>query len=265
MNILYLGDIMGEAGIRVVERVLAGVRASNTVDAVIAQAENVSDGKGLTVEDYQRLRKAGVDGFTGGNHTLSRTETAELLANPEVPVTAPANMHDVTGPGYKYVTAGTSKILIISLLGQIVGRDADKPTDNPLVTIDKILESQKDVPRAATIVNFHGDFSSEKVVFGHYVDGRVTAAVGDHWHVPTADARVLPGGTAHMTDVGMCGTLNSSLGVVYESILPRWRDGHQTKNQLAEDPPFQFNALLVGVDSHGAAVSASHIQQILEG
>jgi metallophosphoesterase (TIGR00282 family) len=264
MRILYLGDVMGEVGMKVVERSLPSIRSEYSIDVVVAQSENVTSGKGLSVDDCRRLRKAGIDGFTGGNWSTKLTETLELLANPEVPVTAPANMHDTPGPGYKYVNAGNSKVLIVSLLGQIVGRDAEKPKNNPLLTIDKILESQHEVDRAATIVNFHGDFSSEKVVFGHYLDGRVSLVVGDHWHVPTADARVLPGGTAHMTDVGMCGTLNSSLGVTYESVIPRWREGHPTKNELALEPPFQLNAVLVEVGEDGLAKSARHIQKIFE-
>jgi metallophosphoesterase (TIGR00282 family) len=255
---------MGEAGVKVIEKLLPTLRKEKKVDVVIAQAENVTAGKGLSIDDYKRLTKAGVDGFTGGNHSLSRPETVMLANDPAVPVTIPANMLDATGPGYKYVGTGKSRVLMISLLGQIVGRDAEKPIENPLVKVDEILDSQKAEQRAGTIVNFHGDFSSEKVVIGHYLDGRVSMIVGDHWHVPTADARVLPAGTAHMTDVGMCGTLNSSLGVTYESILPRWRDGKQTKNVLAEEPPYQFNALLADVNQSGLSKSALHIQKILD-
>jgi metallophosphoesterase (TIGR00282 family) len=255
---------MAEAGIRIVERVLPGLRNDKKIDVVIAQAENVSEGKGLDVADFQRLRKAGVDGFSGGNHSLARTETHELIANGEVPVTAPVNMPDTPGLGYKYIDLQGHKVLLVSLLGQIVGRDASKPVANPLDAIDEILKNEESADKSAIVVNFHGDFSSEKVVIGHYLDGRVTAVIGDHWHVPTADARVLPGGTAHMTDVGMCGTLNSSLGVKYDSIIPRWKSGTPTKNELAEDPPYQFNALLVTLNDHGLAESVESIQKTFE-
>ena len=113
--------------------------------------------------------------------------------------------------------------------GMVVGKDKDKPVDNPLQVIDRILEAEK---AKIVVVNFHGDYSSEKVIIGHYLDGRASMVVGDHWHVPTADARVLPGGTAHITDVGMCGALDASLGVTYDSVLPRWRDGTATRNVL---------------------------------
>jgi calcineurin-like phosphoesterase len=205
----------------------------------------------------------GVDGFTGGNHTTSRAELVPLLTDPVAPVVGPANMPDCPGPGYKYIGTGDKRVLMISLLGKIVGKDADKPVDNPLQCIDDILQSQLSVERAATIVNFHGDFSSEKVVIGHYLDGRVSLVVGDHWHIPTADARVLPGGTAHQTDVGMCGVLNSSLGVEYDSIITRWKTSRPTKNLLATDGPYQFNALLVSTNVAGLADAIEQIQMVL--
>jgi calcineurin-like phosphoesterase len=100
-------------------------------------------------------------------------------------------------------------------------------------------------------------------VIGHYLDGRATLVVGDHWHVPTADARVLPGGTAHMTDVGMCGALDSSLGVKFESVIPRWRDNQPTRNELETTGPRQFNAVLVNVNPNGLADSVELIRQII--
>ncbi len=264
MNILYVGDIMGETGIRVIEQVLPGLRTEKQVDIVIAQAENVSQGKGMTVADYQRLRRAGIDGFSGGNHSFDQAELLPLLSDPAAPVAAPANMPECPSPGYKYVGQGDKRVLMISLLGHIVGKDADKPTANPLLVIEEILEQESSSARAATVVNFHGDYSSEKVVIGHYLDGKATVVIGDHWHVPTADSRVLPGGTAHQTDVGMCGALNSSLGVEYDSIITRWKTGHPTRNTMATVAPYQFNALLVAVNEQGLADSVTPINRILQ-
>ena len=148
-------------------------------------------------------------------------------------------------------------------MGQIVGRDSDKPIDNPLRTIDKILADETADKRVATIVNLHGDFSSEKFIIGYYLDGRVSVVVGDHWHTPTADADVLPKGTAHITDVGMCGSLDSSLGVSFDSVVPRWRDGIQTRNVLETSGRTQFNALFVEIDeARGTATRAEHIRQV---
>ena len=264
MNILYVGDVMGEPGLQVVEKVLPNLRREHAIDLVIAQAENLSDGKGVRKADFERLQKAGVDFCTGGNHSFFRPEIFPLLDNPAIPIIRPANYPQGTpGLGYKYAETPKGRVLVISLLGHIVGKDADKPVDNPLKVIDQILEDEHLVTRAATIVNFHGDFSSEKRIIGYYLDGRVTAVVGDHWHVPTADADVLPKGTAHITDVGMCGSLDSSLGVRFETLIPRWRDGTVTRNELETKGRRQFNAVLVKTqDKSGRATDIKHIQMI---
>lgn len=260
MNILYIGDVMGELGLQTVERILPKLRAEKQIDFVVAQAENVTDGKGVSTADFARLRKAGVDFCTGGNWTIWNDDIFPALSDPNQPIIRPANYPEGTpGLGYKYTDTPKGRVLVVSLLGGIVGRDSDKLTDNPLQVIDAILEHAE--PRVATIINLHGDFSSEKVVIGQYLDGRASIVVGDHWHVPTADARVLPGGTAHQTDVGMVGALDGSLGVALESIIPRWRDSQQTRNVLIEDGPTQFNALLVEIDEEtGFATSTETIR-----
>lgn len=264
MNILYVGDVMAEPGLLVVEKQLPKLRKKYDVDLVIAQAENLSDGKGVRVRDFRRLQAAGVDFCTGGNHTLYRDEIIPLLKDPNEPIIRPANYPNNTpGQGYKYIETPKGKVLVISLLGQIVGKDSDKPVDNPLKTIDTILDQEKHVKRAATIVNFHGDFSSEKKIIGHYLDGRVTAVIGDHWHVPTADADVLPKGTAHITDVGMCGSLDSSLGVTFDSLIKRWRDGTVNRNEIATTGRMQFSALLITAGQTGKAAKAQTIRLVL--
>jgi metallophosphoesterase (TIGR00282 family) len=260
MNILYVGDVMGEVGLEVVEKVIPKLRADKQIDLVIAQAENVSDGKGVTLTDFQRLQAAGVDFCTGGNWSLHHDEIISAMGDPAQPIIRPANYPEGTpGLGFKY----SNNVLVISLLGHIVGRDADKPVDNPLLVINKILKAQETTHKVATVVNFHGDYSSEKVVIGHYLDSRVTAVVGDHWHVPTADARVLPGGTAHITDVGMCGALDASLGVKFSSVIPRWRDDKPTRNILETAGRRQFNAVLVSANGKGLADSIEQIQSVL--
>lgn len=264
MNILYVGDVMGEPGLKLVEKVLPGLIREHKIDFVVAQAENLSDGKGVRKADFERLLKAGVDFCTGGNHSFERKEIFPLLGDPKEPIIRPANYPaGAPGLGYKYAESPKGKVLVISLLGQIVGKDASLQLDNPLKIVDRILDGQKLVPRAATIVNFHGDFSSEKRIIGYYLDGRVTAVIGDHWHVPTADAMVLPKGTAHQTDVGMCGSLDSSLGVRFDTLIPRWRDGKVTRNQLETGGRMQFNALMISGDPvTGLSKSVRHISQI---
>jgi 2',3'-cyclic-nucleotide 2'-phosphodiesterase len=264
MHILYIGDVMGEMGMQAVEKVLPELKAKHKLDMVVAQAENVTEGRGIIAADLERLQKAGVDFCTGGNWSLWRTESEPLFTDPEQPVVRPANYPEGTpGLPYKYCHTPKGDVLVVSLMGQIVGRDADRETDNPLQVIDKILAGEPPEKRVATVVNLHGDFSSEKLVIAYYLEGRASIVVGDHWHVPTADVDVLPKGTAHMTDVGMCGSLDSSLGVKFSSVIPRWRDGLQTRNELETAGRMQFNALLVKVDeATGRAKTAEHIRKV---
>lgn len=265
MKILYIGDVMAEPGLQLVEKVLPGTRRELGADLVIAQAENLSEGKGIMLLDFNRLRKAGVDFCTGGNHTFFREDIFPQLNDPNQPIIRPANYPTGTpGLGYKYVNTARGDVLVISLLGKIVGKDADLPMDNPLKVVDAILEKESARKHVATVINFHGDFSSEKMIVGYYLDGRVTAVIGDHWHVQTNDAEVLPKGTAHITDVGMCGSLDSSLGVAFDSLIPRWRDGQQTRNVLEYNGRMQFCALLIEVDeATGLATKVETIRKIL--
>lgn len=261
MNILYVGDVMGEPGLEVIEQILPGLCQEKKIDLVIAQAENVTDGRGVTATDFDRMRKVGVDFCTGGNWSLYREDIIPAMNDVDKPIIRPANYPEGTpGLGWKYMDG----VLVVSLLGKIVGRDADKKVDNPLQVIDKILDEQGEVSKKGIVVNFHGDFSSEKVIIGHYLDGRATLVVGDHWHVPTADARVLPGGTAHITDVGMCGVLDASLGISFDSVVPRWRDGEKTRNILEARGTRQFNAVLVQTNSAGLADSVERLQVYID-
>ena len=252
---------MGDLGIRSVELYLKDLVKEHQVDFVVAQAENVDNGKGISKEKYLKLKRLGIDFFTGGNWTLYNPEIHPFLNDPKEPIIRPANYPSgYQGLGYKYLDTNKGKILVISLLGKIVGRDLNIDFVNPLKTIDNILETEKDTTKIAVIVNFHGDYSSEKVVIGHYLDGVATAIIGDHWHVPSNDARILPNKTAHISDVGMNGSLNSSLGVKLNIAINRWRNGAKLKNELVEEDKLQFNAVLVEFDTNSAL--ANSIKQI---
>lgn len=252
---------MGEPGIEAVGRVLPELKKAHGVDLSIVQAENVTGGKSMSISDMKKLQAAGIDFFTGGNHTPLREELNPLLEDDRQPVIGPANMTDSAGKGWKYAATSKGQVLIVSLLGSTVGKVLS--LDNPLKAIDKILEENMSTYRVATVVNFHGDYSSEKRVIGYYLDGRATAVIGDHWHVPTADAMILPKGTAHITDVGMCGTLHSSLGVKTSIIAKRWHDEIKSRNEMETDGPLQFNAVLIKSNESGQADSIELIQRIL--
>lgn len=265
MKLLYVGDIMGELGIKVTTSILPSLIKDKKIDIVIAQGENLTDGKGLSIEDFKKLQSIGVDFVTGGNWTLFLPEIYEALKDEQQPIIRPANYPlGTAGLDYKYLKSEHGNILVISLLGKIVGKDSELNLDNPINKIDYILEKEKNVKKVATIVNFHGDYSSEKVVIGHYLDGRVSAVIGDHWHVPTSDARVLPNGTAHITDVGMCGSLDSSLGVKLDIIFDRWKQNKPSRNILEDSGSLQFNSVLVDIDQKfGLAKSIEQIRLII--
>lgn len=266
MKTLYIGDIMGQPGVMVVKKLLPAMKKELDLDLVIAQTENVTQGKGISLADFQELKALGIDFCTGGNWSLFRPDILGALSDPDQPVIRPANYPDTTpGKGWKFIQSRQGRILVVSLLGHIVGRDADKPTNNPLIVIDGILKATEHQPKAATFVNFHGDYSSEKRVIGYYLDGRVTAVIGDHWHVPTADAMVLPHGTAHISDVGMCGVLHSSLGIKLDTVIARWRDKQINRNELEMNGPWQFNAVVIESDiKTGLALGITPIQKIVD-
>ena len=263
LKLLYIGDVVSKAGKQAVAEVLPDLIKEEGIDGVIAQAENVTAGRGMSPEDMKFLQALGVDAFTGGNWTPYIPELIPLLQDPGAPVCGPANWGEDNLPGYKYVELrGGRKVLVISLLGQVVSRNVEN-IGHPLARVEAILAEKEAGNVAATVVNLHGDFSSEKKMIGYYLDGRVSLAVGDHWHVPTADAQILPKGTAHMTDVGMVGSLHSSLGVSLEVTLERWRSGRVSANIWDEARPWQFNAILAEVDGRGLATAVRHIQRIL--
>lgn len=264
MNLLYLGDIMGPAGRSTIKRLLPELKRELDVDFVIAQAENMGDeGKGIAPKDVSEMQKAGVDFFTGGNWSLRDEAILPMLSSPAQPIIRPANYPVGTpGLGAKLAKTPFGDILVISLLGQIVPKPLE--LDNPLEVVDKILEEHKNTKKIATVVNFHGDYSSEKLVIGHYLAGRATLVVGDHWHIPTADAQLLEGGTAHITDVGMVGSLDSCLGVQTDVIIKRWQTGQLSRNELESNGRMQLCAVLVEVaTASGKATKITQIRRLI--
>jgi 2',3'-cyclic-nucleotide 2'-phosphodiesterase len=265
MKILYIGDIMARSGRLVVQNQLPEIKKKFSVDIVVAQAENVSHGVGMSIMHYKDLKKAGVDFFSGGNHSVERIDTMRMIADDLYPVIAPANMPNIPGSGFKILETSFGKLAFLSLLGSTFPKGYGENVENPLKFIDENIKKIQNEKPVAIVVNFHGDLSSEKRIIGYYLDGKVSMVVGDHWHVPSADHMVLPKGTAHVTDVGMCGSLHSSLGVVFDAVVPRWRDGKRTNNTLDGKLPWQFNAVLVDIDvKTGLAKSIKRVQQIIE-
>lgn len=258
MKILYIGDIVAKIGRRAVTQVLPKLIEEKQIDFVIAQAENMSTGNGISKKALKEMKDAGADFFSGGNHSFRNPEGVELMQDAKNNIIRPANYPDETpGRGWQIVETAFGKVLIINLMGQTFNGPELK---NPLVMVDEILKQNEHEKLAATIVDFHGDLSSEKVAVGFYLDGRVTAVVGSHTHVPTADARILPNGTAHISDVGMTGPIDSVLGVKKEIIIDRWLEKPKVKFEWPKTGTVRFSAVLIDTKDKASAKS---IEQIL--
>ena len=213
MKILFVGEIVAKPGREIVQKFLPEIIKEHKPDAVFANCENLSGGRGITEEKIEQMKMVGIDYFTSGEHIFHEKGTTDFIEN--VPVLRPANYPKGTpGSGYKIIDLGRKgKVLLINLMGITSFGGKNSFLDNPFVRIDEILEETKNENIDAKIVDFHAEATSEKYSMGFYLDGRVDAVLGTHTHVPTCDNMVLPKGTLYITDIGMCGAIDSSLGV----------------------------------------------------
>lgn len=256
MRLLMIGDIVGKPGRRAVKQNLPGLVAQYSVDVVIANGENAAGGNGITRDVAQELFSAGVDVITMGNHVWNQKEIFNYI-NQETRIIRPAN-YPPGAPGQGWGIFSTKKGLelgVINLSGRIFMQELDCPfrKANELVTE---LSKRVDV----IFVDFHAEASSEKMAMGWYLDGRVTAVCGTHTHVQTADERILPGGTAYISDVGMTGPMNSVIGVKKELVIEKFITQLPRRFEVAEGL-YQFNAVLVEIDGDSRrAVSIERIQ-----
>lgn len=255
-KILFIGDIIGEVGRNAVKKILPGLKKKIGIDFVIANGEHLSERVGVDTEILFEMRDAGIDFFTTGNHVWRKDEFKEEITKKNMPIIRPANfLVKYPGHGFRVIQTPAGKALIINLLGK---EGIPEKVVNPFKKIDVILESQTGYD--FSIVDFHAEMTSEKVAMGQYLDGRVTAVLGTHTHVPTADARILPKGTAFVSDAGMTGPLNSVLGVKSEIIVERFVKGVGSKFEVA-DGEAVFNSVLLTIDGKGKSLSIKRIDK----
>lgn len=254
MRVLLLGDVVGKAGRRAVGAVLPGLRAELQLDYVVANAENAAAGRGTTEKIARALLESGVDVLTGGNHTWALKEFEQTLTG-ELPVLRPAN-YPPGAPGRGVWTDGTFTVI------NLIGRTFMEPLDDPFAVADQLLAEAGE--RTPVVVDFHAEATSEKQALAWHLDGRVAAVVGTHTHVPTADARLLPQGTAFVTDLGMCGARDSIIGSDAAHVLARFRTGRPTRLPPAESGPVVINGALLELDDAGAAVSIERVDRLWE-
>ena len=261
MKLLHIGDVVARIGRRTVQKLLPDLINELGIDVVIAQSENMTTGNGLTIKAVRELMEAGVNGFTGGNHSFKKEVFYPYFNDATVPVIRPANYPDgKPGRGSLVLDTAHGKVLIISIEAARYNADQSDQS-HPLKTVDAILAQHDGEKLVASLVDIHGDLTSEKVAAGYYFDGRVSAVVGTHTHVPTADARVLDGGTATITDVGMTGPTGTVLGVKKEIIINRWLNNIPSRHEVPTSGPAILSGVLIDIDA--ATGKARSIQQII--
>lgn len=216
MKILFLGDIVSNPGIEVVNHFLPNIKKEYALDLVIANAENAEGGRGVSFETLNTLISSGVDFFTSGDHVFWQKNAEEVLDS--FPIIRPANYPSGTpGFGYKIIeTKNNRRILIINVMGRTF---LNERLDDPFRKIDEILEITATQKIDLKVVDFHAEATSEKLAMGFYLDGKVDVIVGTHTHIPTSDSMILPNGTYYVSDLGMCGNIDSVLGVKKEIII----------------------------------------------
>jgi metallophosphoesterase (TIGR00282 family) len=263
VNILFVGDVFGSAGRRIVSEHIGHVLESNNIDLCVINGENAAGGFGITPSIADDLFDMGAHVITTGNHFWDKKELLDYLKVPadshERPrrILRPANFAPNT-PGYG-VYQGELPTGQTYAIVNLQGRVFMQQNDDPFRKADELLKS---ITAKVILVDFHAETTSEKVAMGWYLDGRVTAVLGTHTHIPTADERVLPGGTAYQTDVGMSGPYDSVIGVEKEAVIDRFLTGQPTKFEPAKGNPKMCAA---AIECDGTTGRAYRIKRIMLG
>ena len=252
-KILFVADVVGHPGREAVKAILPGLKKELQPDLTVVNGENAAGGFGLTAKIAAELKGAGADVITSGNHVFAQKEFVGELPGLDR-VLRPANYPPgAPGQGWSLVEAAGRQVLVMNLMGRIF-LDA---LDDPFRAADAILAAHPDV--RIVFCDMHAEATSEKTAMGWYLDGRASAVVGTHTHIATADARVLPGGTAYITDVGMVGPRDGCIGMDKEVVIQRFLTGVPNRFVVASGP-VTFNSVLVKID--GSTGRAASIQRI---
>ncbi|HET7702607.1 MAG TPA: TIGR00282 family metallophosphoesterase [Candidatus Limnocylindrales bacterium] len=261
-RILMIGDLIGSPGRHAVDRILPELRDERGIDFVTANGENVAGGMGLTPSTAEAIFASGVDVITSGNHIWDKREIYPYLdANERVLRPHNYGTHGVPGRGWGvYHAHDGTEVAVINLQG----RTYMQQIENPFTDADDLLDGSSEPLPRVRIVDFHCELTSEKNAMGLHLDGRVSAVVGTHTHVVTGDERILPGGTAYQTDLGMTGPVWSVIGFDPATVLPRFINALPTRFAVG-DGPVVFNAAQIDIDpATGRALAIERIQRLVE-
>jgi len=255
MRILFVADVFGAPGRRALEQRLTSLRTELALDFCVVNGENASDGAGITPKHAERILAAGADVITLGNHVWRRPELVSYLAQNER-IVRPANLSRLCpGRGVRVLPAADgSSVAVVNLLGELFMNVAYSPFE---VVDELVAEASRQAP--IVLIDFHAEATSEKIGLARWLDGRVTAVFGSHTHVQTNDARVLPGGTAAITDAGMTGPHDSVIGVRAELAIERMRTGMRVRFEPAEGD-VRIEGALVECDRNGRALACEAVR-----
>lgn len=248
---------MGKLGRRTVAAVLPGLKQERAIDVVIANAENTAGGRGLTPSTAQELLRSGIDILTSGNHIWENREVFQILDDPAVPLVRPLNYPPGSAGRGTLVHSG---IGVINAMGRTF---MGVSLEDPFRALDAALEGMRDC--RVTILDFHAEATSEKIAMAYYLDGRISAVVGTHTHVPTSDTRILPQGTGYVTDLGMCGALHSVLGMETERVIERFLTQMPNRFDPVDSGPAVFNSVLITIDEEsGHTTAIERVDSVVE-
>ena len=247
MRLCFIGDVVASSGRRALKAVLPGFLSDNDIDVCVINAENSAHGLGCSEKICSELKSIGADAITLGNHAFSNYEFLSKIDRLEY-VVKPSN---VSGewPGRDIITVEKDgmRLAVINLLGQT---GMTPCADNPFNKADELIKRINDMGISSILVDFHGEITSEKCAIGYYLAGRVSVVAGTHTHVQTSDARVLEGGTGYITDAGMCGSVDSVLGMSIESSIRRLKDKLPARYEPAQGPAM-INGIIAEIDDNG--------------
>ena len=262
IRVLFIGDICGKPGRKTVKKVLSELRKEEKVDIVIANVENIAHGKGVTEATVQEIMSYGVDFMTSGNHIWKRKGFEEILSG-DYPLIRPLNYpDDLPGRGWGEIDLGSKgKLLIVNILGWWAMNE--RTICEPFRAIDSFFSGIKIEDYSGILLDVHAESTAEKVSMGAHLDGRVSAVIGTHTHIPTADERILPKGTGYITDVGMVGPLNSVLWVDSDIIIQQNMYPYYPTYEIVETGPMRFDAVIVDIVKPNNSTNIRRINKIL--
>ena len=261
IRILFLGDIVGEPGREAIYKRLPSLREEEEIDFVIANGENIAGGRGITPKLSIDLLRAGIAVVTTGDHVWDQKEIVDYFPT-EPRLLRPINWPEgTTGAGSVVLETDKGKVAVVNAQGRVF---MQPPLEDPFTRAEKEVERLHAEGVKVIFVDFHAEATSEKIGFGHHLDGKVSAVAGTHTHVQTADERILPGGTAVLTDAGMCGPHYSVLGRAVDSVVWRFRTGMPTRFPIAKGP-VELGGMIVDVDTEtGKALAVRRFREIIE-